>query len=363
MVDRNAFLDAFQQLSISKKAPRGLPPAKMLSMLLRPSIIARPGKTLLWGDWSAIEARVLPWLAGSRGGDELLDVFRETDVDPSKPDIYIREAAGFLDVDMNELWAAYKGGDTDADKRRQAYGKVPILSLGFGGGLGALQAMATNYGVHFDDVTAKRVVDSWRDRNSWARNFWGEHGRRGSYGLWGAINTAIENPDTICPAGRVAYVYDRSYLGGTVFCALPSGRLLTYPSIKWEWREVENKKTKELEDRYQLTFLKGYSRSALWYGKLAENVTQGEAASILRRTLKRLEFDRAPFIGDLNEFMPVVMHTHDEVVTEVDEESHDLAEDLLLEIMQRNDEWDADLPLKAEITSHWTYTKSKEARA
>src|SRR5690606_34011195 len=82
------------------------------------------------------------------------------------------------------------------------------------------------------------------------------------------------------------YVYDKSYLGGTLFCALPCGRLLTYPSIKWEWREVEDKKTGKLVDRYQLTFMKGYGRSALWYGKLC---VAGDALVATTRGWVRLD--------------------------------------------------------------------------
>lgn len=254
-VDR-AFLDAFQRLDAGVKGfPEGSPPSMKLAYLLRPAFIAAPGKVLVWGDWSAIEARVLPWLARA---EHVLDIFRTNDADPSLPDIYKITAGNLLGKDPKDV----------SKDERQAYGKVPVLSLGFGGALGALMAMASNYGVYLDLATAQRVVEDWRADNQWARDFWGSHGRRGSYGLWGAANSAIENPDTIYEAGRVAYVYDRSYLGGTLFCALPCGRLLTYPGIKWEWREVEDKKTKEKVDRYQLTFIKGYARSALWYGKL-----------------------------------------------------------------------------------------------
>lgn len=358
----------FQALDAKpEKKFKGTPPAKKLSLLLRPAFIARPGKTLLWGDWSAIEARVLPWLAASTGAEKVLDIFRQNDRDSKLPDIYISEAAGLLNEDPIELWAALKDKNSPlhdhAKKVRQSHGKVPVLSLGFGGGLGALQAMAVNYGVYLDDKAALAMVNGWRGRNGWAKSFWGAHGREGSYGLWGAINTALENPDTICPAGRVAYVYDKSYMGGTVFCALPCGRLLTYPKIKWEWREVKDKKTGKIKDVYQLSYLKGYGRSGLWYGKLAENITQATAASILRRTLKRLRYEEVELAGNwraYEDIMPVVMHTHDEIVAEVDENSVDELKPILLSLMEENDYWDEGLPLKAEIGTNWYYSKSIE---
>ncbi len=359
----HAFLDAFQFLDASPKNPKGSPPAQKLSYLLRPAFVADPGKTFVWGDWSAIEARMLPWLAGSPGGESVLDIFRKSDADPKYPDVYMFTAADLVGQDPFELWAAYKAGDKEAGDLRQSRGKVPVLSLGFGGGVGALIAMAANYRVYLDMDAAKRVVDGWRDANKWARSFWGAHGREGSYGLWGAANSAIENPDTIYAAGRVAYVYDKSYLGGALICALPCGRWLTYPDIKWEWREVEDKETKKLKDVYQLTFLKQYGRSGLWHGKLAENITQASAASVLRRTLKRLDKGWHKNVDGsfsrMEEFMPVVMHTHDEIVAEVAERDEARARKALLFEMERNDEWDAGLPLKAEISGNWYYTKAK----
>lgn len=359
------WLDDFQLLDATDENPAGSPPAKKLSYLLRPAFIARRGKTLRWGDWSNIEARVLPWLAGA---EEMLDIFRESDADKTKPDIYVRTGiqlvsdGPLMGMTGEEAWAILQdkkhplNGAVKA--MRQAQGKVPVLSLGFGGGLGALQAMAVNYHVYFDAVTGKEVVERWRETNQWAVNYWGKHGRNGSYGLWGAANSAMENPGDAFQAGKVIYVYDRAYLGGTLFCVLPCGRPLAYPGIKWEWREVENKKTGKLEDKYQLTFRKGYARSALWYGKLAENVTQATAASVLRRTLKRLEFGTLNTGARLEDFMPIVMHTHDEVVVECDESMGDAVDDVLYDEMERNDEWDAGLPLKAEVGGGWYYTKA-----
>ena len=249
------------------------------------------------------------------------------------------------------VWDAYRAGEPWAAQMRQAQGKVPELSLGFGGGMGALQAMATNYGVYFDEETGQRTIDAWREANPWAREFWGSHGRNGSTGLWGAANRAMENPETVMEVGRVGYVYDPRYLGGTLFCILPNGVPLAYPWIKWEWREVEDKKTGETTEKYQLTFRKGYGRSALWYGKLAENITQATAAHILRRTLRRLRAERY-------RFMPVVAHTHDEIVSSPLETNADIAERELRAVMEANGDWDAGLPLKAEITRNWYYSKA-----
>lgn len=350
-----AFLDAFHRLG-AKPGERGMPPSRKLGLLIRPAFIARPGRTFVWCDWSAIEARVLPWLANSRSAEAVLDIFRENDKDKSRPDIYKITAGALLNKHPSEV----------TDDERQAYGKVPVLSLGFGGGLGALVAMATNYRVYLDETTGLKVIEGWRETNPWARGFWGKHDRGESFGLWGAINRALEDPNTIHTAGRVAYVYDPQYMGGTVFCALPGGRLLTYPTIRWEKREVEwPKGSKQLVERTVLSFRKDYGRSFLWYGKLAENVTQALAASILRGTLVKLEYDEINPGHDDEKFvdlMPVVGHTHDEVLTEPREEEADDAAQLLHDVMVEGFDWSEGLPLAAEATTNWYYTKAKEEK-
>jgi DNA polymerase len=330
-----AFLDSFAALGNAE------PPSKKLSLLTRPAFVARPGRTLVWGDWSNIEARVLPWLASSKGAEAKLEIFRAIDRNPKLPDVYMRTASEMLGKPVEEVSKA----------ERQSHGKVPELSLGFGGGVGALMRMATNYGVYLEPDVAKRTVEQWREANQWARDFWGYHGRDGSAGLWGAVCSAMEQPETIFVAGRIAYVCDPSYLGGTLFCALPDQTLLTYPAVRWEWREVEDPKTRVKEDRYQLTFLKGYGRSALWYGKMAENVTQAVAARVLRRCLRRLDTE------DREDWMPVVMHTHDEIVTEALVEAENAAASALFSEMELVEPWAEGLPLKAEITTNWYYTK------
>ena len=357
-------LEAFSRIGATEDKP-GVAPMKKLSLLLRPAFIAPKGKTLVWGDLSNIEARVLPWLSGSRGGDAKLDIFRATDADPvNNPDVYCRTAADLLEMTAEDFWAIYqdKVHELNAQYKdyRQSHGKVPELSLGFGGGLGALQAMARNYGVYLSDAVALEVIKKWRDANNWARQFWGRHDRHESYGLWGAICRAVEEPDTIQTAGRLLYVFDPAYLGGSLFCALPCGRLLTYAQCKWEWREVEDKKTKEKHERFQLTYRKGYGRSAMWYGKAAENGTQAFAASILRKATVRMEFGRGEFIDQRPDSAEIVMHTHDEVVMECDE-----ADTMATARYLKNElEWVAPyaegLPIASEISTSWFYTKQAE---
>lgn len=361
----DAQLDAFHRIGAKPGKDYGEAPMKKLSMLLRPAFIAPKGRTLVWGDFANIEARVLPWLANSRGGEAKLDIFRATDRDPvNNPDVYCRTAADLLEMDASEFWSIYNDKTHELFEKmkdaRQSHGKVPELSLGFGGGLGALQAMARNYSVFLSDKVAMEVVVKWREANRWVATFWGKRNRNESYGIWGAVNSAIENPDTIQAVGRVAYAYDKSYLGGTLFCALPCGRLLTYPDIKWAWREVTDKKTGVVEDKYQLTYIKGYSRSASWYGKKAENITQAGAASVLRHCLKRIEFGRGPYADERPDDVEIVMHTHDEIVLECDEDNVEAAARYLKKEMELVLPWMEGLPVAADITSSWFYSKNAE---
>lgn len=333
------------------------PVSRTLSLTVRPAFVAPANRTFVWGDWSAIEARVLPWLAGSRRAEKKLDIFRANDKDPTRPDIYVATACDLIGEDAELWWKRYMTKSDPmhkaAKKLRQAQGKVPELSLGFGGGLGALQAMATNYGVFLDDEAAKKMIDGWRGANGWAKAFWDQ--------LWDAATSAVERPGEAFTAGRVAYMLDDTYMGGTLICGLPSGRTLKYPRIKWEKRARTDKATGkpvldhngEPEMSWQLTYWKGYGRSALWFGKCAENATQAEAGSVLRGKLPIL-FD------DCDDWMPVVGHTHDEIVTECDEADEMDARATLLDIMTENDDWNQGLPLAAEITSNWYYSKAND---
>ena len=239
---------------------------------MRPALIAGPGKVFVWSDWSAIEARITPWLAASAGAEKVLDIFRANDRDPTRPDIYTIAAADILHKDPSAV-----------TKTERGIGKVARLALGFGGSVGALQSMALNYRIHLDDAEARRIVDAWREANPWAREFWGAHRDGESFGLWGAAMRAWEMPGQITTAGRIAFVYREDYLGGALFMALPSGRLLTYPRPRWRDVDVLDKDGKPTgEKRSELSFRRAHGRAKLWHGTLCENAVQATAADLLR---------------------------------------------------------------------------------
>jgi hypothetical protein len=330
------FIDGFE----ARFGPTG----KALSRLIRPAFVAPPGRTFVWGDWSSIEARANPWLANSRGAHEILDVFRESDADKTKADVYCRAASDISRLPAQAIYDGAKAKDAVMYNLRQT-GKVTVLSLGFGGASGALQRMAVAYGIYLSEAQAKEIVEAWRAGNQWARRFWDE--------LWEAVMSALQSPDTIYTAGRVAFAYDRGYLGGTLFMALPCGRLLTYPTVRWEEREEEDAEGKVVK-RTHLTCRKGYGRKKLWFGTFCENSVQATAGSILRGALDRIDKED----GDEPEDF-VVGHTHDEIVRECDEARAGDNEAMLKRIMVDATGWREGLPLAADIETSWYYTKAK----
>jgi DNA polymerase len=312
------------------------PVSRKLSLLVRPTLIARPGKAFIWSDWANIEARVLPWLAGDHpGARERLDIFRAVDADPKVPDLYTRTAAKLSRIPIEQV--------TKPIRQR---GKVAELALGFGGGVGALQAMGAGYGLYFSDTDARTVVDAWRYENQWCVQFWGKHNGNESYGLWGAACTALNNPHHITTAGRIRFMYVPELMK-SLLMILPSGRFLTYRDIRFESVADLDDDDNIVGYSTKLRFHKGYGRSVIWHGTFCENAVQATAADILRGTLVRLD----------DEGMGATAHTHDEVLLEVPEADAELAEGLLRDTMRQGFTWSAGLPIMSEEETGFYYSK------
>jgi DNA polymerase len=265
------------------------------------------------------------------------------DRDPTRPDLYTIAAAGIVHKDTRTI-----------TKPERHLGKIASLSLIFGGSVGALMAMALNYRVHLDPAEARRIVDAWREANPWAREFWGAHRDGESFGLWGAAMRAWETPSLITEAGRLAFIFRDDYLGGTLFMALPSGRLLTYPRPRWREIDVLDKDGKPTgEKRNEMSFRRAHGRAKLWHGTLCENAVQATAADVLRETVTRIETN--PALA----WMPIRMTCHDEIVCEVDVARAEEAKTILRREMLILPKWADGLPLQSEESVSKRYTKSK----
>lgn len=326
-----------KKVDVERAAEGKTPISMVLSRSIRPTFIAPKGKKYVWGDWKAIEARVNPWLADTRDADAaVLEPFRQSDADPKAPDVYVLNAEAIFHVPADTIWERYMNGDDEADGYRKA-GKVAVLALGFLGSIGALKAMARNYGMRLTDEEAKVIVDGWRDRNRWARRF----GDKCEAAAFDAMNS----PMSTKTAGKIKYQFLPDLMGGTLVSFLPDMRPIVYPLAKIQKIEKFGK------DQNAITYLKGMGRRAAWSGLFVENNTQGTAASLLRQTLVRLEDEVAPEDGE------TVLHTHDEVGCEVPDATAGAFAERLESVMVAGFDWTAGLPLAAEVTVDWYYHK------
>ena len=291
-------------------------PSSTLSRLLRASITSSTGVT--FGDWSAIEGRVCPWLSNDPRADKVLDVFRNDE------DLYIATAMGMGIRD--------KVGEVD----RQG-GKVASLSMQFAGGAGALQRMAKNYGIVYTSDEANELKSLWRDANPWATALW--------YGVKDAAVKAVKNPLTTCSYGRIDFQYDGA---DWLWMRRPSGNLQGYfqprmEQVHFPWDE-ETDPTHEdltaLAGNSQPKAGKVWPRHTLTHGILTQNATQGTAADLLRECIMAAPKD-----------LPIILHCHDELVAEGN------CVEAIHELMHHVPDWATGLPLKAEVKHAQRYGK------
>ena len=279
-------------------------PTHVLSELIRTAFVAAPGHTFHVCDFSAIEARVIAWLAGENW---VLDVFREGG------DIYCRTASKMFGVPVEKHGA-------NAELRQK--GKIAVLALGYGGGVSALEAMGgARLGLSEDEE--KEIVQLWRKSNQNITQLWQT--------LEAAAIKAIQTGESV----RVnrGIVVGRQW--GMLTITLPSGRTLCYPrvSIGIErndgWRG--DHEIIEYEGTNQTT--KKWGKIRTYGGKLTENVVQAIARDILGVVILR-----AREAG-----LPVVFHIHDEIVVEAAPgQTLQQVEDLFSKPIT----WCSDLPLK-----------------
>ena len=271
----------------------------VLSELIRTAFVAKPGCRFIISDYSAIEARVLAWLAGE---EWRLQVFE------THGKIYEASASAMFHVPIEEI--------TKTSPLRQK-GKISELALGYRGAVGALTSMgALKMGLTEEELPG--LVSTWRSANPHITAFW-----------WAVDEAAITAVRDKKPSkvGRVSF----EYKSGILFVTLPSGRKLSYVKP----RMMLNKFGRE-----GLTY-EGIGESKKWmrletYGpKLVENIVQAASRDILAEAMLRLE----------KEGFDIVCHVHDEVVLEVPDGKSSVEE--VNEIMAVNPVWTEGLPLKA----------------
>lgn len=281
-----------------------------LSQLIRTSFVASPGNKLVDADFSAIEARVISWLAGEQWR---LEVFR------THGKIYEASASQMFGVPIERI----KKGNPEYELRQK--GKVAELALGYQGSSGALVAMgALKMGIPESDLPD--IVSRWRESNKRIVDLW--------YSLESAAVSVIESGS---PAGvrNLILMREMDPANGLDYLTitLPSKRKLYYahPSLTTnEWNKPSILYCGTNQTTKQWTQLETYG------GKLVENVVQAIARDCLALAIENLE--AAGF--------PVVFHVHDEVVIDIPQDKADLDE--VVRLMTLPIPWAPDLPLNAD---------------
>lgn len=297
------------------------PPPYAASRCVRGSLIAGPGKDFICADFSAIEGRGLAWLAGE---EWVLDAYRAYDRGEG-PDMYYINASKTLGKPVEEV----------SKKERNEIGKPGELGGGYGGGPNAIRNFM--YPGHplmalDDEELREKIVTPWRNARPNIVSFW--------YGLEASALAAVRDPGKVYSYRGVGFVVRAIQGRAWLFMRLPSGRLLWYfrPSVKpatTSWGEEKDAVHYwGLKQRPGTTSVT-WCEISTYGGKLAENVTQAVCRDILAEAALRVE--AAGY--------PVVLHVHDELVSEVDDGTGDLAR--FCEIMTEAPTWAPGMPIAA----------------
>lgn len=271
-----------------------------LSQLIRTAFVPSPGHRFIVADFSAIEARVIAWLAGEKWR---LDVFN------SHGKIYEASAAQMFNVPVESI-------DKGSPLRQK--GKVAELALGYGGSTGALIAMgALNMGLTDDELPG--LVEAWRNANPAITSLWWE--------IEAAALSAVRDRTV----SRMQYGLAFQYEAGILFIRLPSGRKLAYVKPK-----IEPGKFGKPCLTYEGYEQGKWSRLQTYGPKLTENIVQAISRDCLAEAMLRL--DKAGY--------KIVMHVHDEVVIDAPNDFGSLT--AACEIMGQPINWAPGLPLRAD---------------
>lgn len=278
----------------------------VLSELVRPTIIPEEGHRFIVCDYSAIEARVLSWIAWE---EWRLDVFREGG------DIYCASASQMFGVPVS------KHGP-NADLRQK--GKVAELALGYGGGVNALIAFGADK-MGMTEEAMVDTVDRWRAASPRVVQLWRALEKA-------AIRCVVKGTAQISEVGNVRFDME----SGILWMTLPSGRRISYFGARYE-------ESKWKRGRKCLSYMgndqksnKKWTRIETWGGKLTENLVQACARDCLRDAM--LALTEAGF--------DIRMHIHDEVVITEPRDGRTLEE--VADIMGKTLPWAEGLPLRGD---------------
>lgn len=268
-----------------------------LSQLIRTAFIPRTGFKFIVADFSAIEARVLAWLAGEKWR---MRVFEEG------KDIYCSSASQMFRVPVE------KHGVNGHLRQK---GKIAELALGYGGSVGALKAMgALDMGLREDEL--QPLVDAWRSSNPMVTTLWWDVDR--------AVKQCVHEHVSVRTHNIVF-----TYKSGFLIITLPSKRCLYYVKPRVE----ENKYGGESVTYEGVGTAKKWDRLESYGPKFVENITQAIARDILLYAMQTLKEYR------------IVAHVHDEAIIETDK---NVSVQSVCELMGRTPPWAEGLVLRAD---------------
>lgn len=269
----------------------------VLSQLIRTAFIPRQGMKFVVSDFSAIEARVISWLAGETWKSEAF---------ASGQDIYCTTASQMFGVPV------VKHGINGHLRQK---GKIAELACGYGGSVGALKAMgALEMGLSEDELYP--LVQSWRSANPHIVDFWWQ--------VDAAVKTTVKEHAPM-RAGCIRFLYQ----SGMLFIQLPSGRRLSYVKP----RIGENRFGGESVTYEGIGATRKWERLESYGPKFVENIVQGISRDILCYAMQTLRC------------CAIVGHVHDELIIECD---RDVSVDAICEQMGRTPPWAEGLILRAD---------------
>lgn len=262
-------------------------PSDVLSQLIRTAFIAEPGSRFIVADFSAIEARVIAWLADEKWRQEAF---------ANGKDIYCESASQMFGVPV------VKHG-INGELRQK--GKVAELACGYGGGVKALKAFgADKMGLSENEM--QDIIDKWRKKSPNICQLWRD--------VENGAKKAIRHKSLEWPINHgIKFGYEK----GLLFITLPSGRRIAYVQPKIEVEDDYGKESITYMGMIQgKNGISGWGKNYTWGGKLVENIVQATARDCLGVTMFRLH--RAGY--------KIVMHVHDEVILEMPYEFGSLEE-------------------------------------
>ena len=281
-------------------------PAPIFSQLVRTAFIPSPGNRFVVSDFSAIEARVIAWIAGE---EWRLNVFR------NDGDIYCESASRIYHVPV------VKHGINGELRQR---GKVAELALGYGGAVGAMKQMDTTGSVPEEEMQG--IVTQWRAESPKIVRMWRDCQDA-------AVSVIRGNqPKRVLRSLQGTEFYVKLVDGTPVlFIRLPSGRPIAY----WDPKVMDTEMGPRITYMTQNQTTRKWERCETYGGKLTENIVQSVARDCLAEKMKQLT----------GQGYNIVFHVHDEMILDVPREDKQAAK-LVDKIMAEPIEWAPGLPLK-----------------